>query len=539
MATLQELESAFMNAHRAGDARAAGVLADAVRAARQAQPQQKYDPTDGMSGFDKFAAGVGKSIVDTGRGVGQLLGLVSREEVDEARKRDAALMDTGAGMAGNISGNLAQALFIPGGSTVKGAAMIGGAMGAVQPVGTDESRLQNTAIGAGLGGATSKGAHMLGDALEARAAAKSVQQSQFAGRDAAIAAGKAEGYVAPPSISGGGLVSRLAEGLSGKQKTNQAAALKNQPVTEKLARRALGLADDVELSPERLQGLRNEAFQRGYEPIRAVKSVAADADFVQQLDNIAASYTGASRSFPGAFDSQVPQLVEKFKVPSFDAADALDAIKNLRKESSAAFRQGDEGVAIAKREIAKVLEGQIERQLSVMGKDGAAMLQQFRKARELIAKSHSVEDALVDGVNLVDARKLAQQLSKGRPLSGDLEKIAAFSQSTKGSGLTSSVTGVPEAGFSTPFSVTDFLVGGALGGTVNPALYALPAARVAARSAILSSPVQQRLGPNYQLGLLSDQARRLLARDELLGLQQLAPNRLAGLLGPSVYAGQE
>lgn len=380
---------------------------------------------------------------------------------------------------------------------------------------------------------------MLGDALEARAAAKSVQQSQFAGRDAAIAAGKAEGYVAPPSISGGGLASRLAEGLSGKQKTNQAAALKNQPVTEKLARRALGLADDVELSPERLQGLRNEAFQRGYEPIRAVKSVAADADFVQQLDNIAASYTGASKSFPGAFDNQVPQLVEKFKVPSFDAADALHAIKNLRKESSAAFRQGDEGVAIAKREIAKVLEGQIERQLSVMGKDGAAMLEQFRKARELIAKSHSVEDALVDGVNLVDARKLAQQLSKGRPLSGDLEKIAAFSQSTKGSGLTSSVTGIPEAGFSTPFSVTDFLVGGALGGTVNPALYALPAARVAARSAILSSPVQQRLGPNYQLGLLSDQARRLLARDELLGLQQLAPNRLAGLLGPSIYAGQE
>lgn len=539
MATLQELESAFMNAHRAGDDRAASVLANAVRTARQSQQQPSYDPTEGMSFFDKAAAGVGKSIYDTGRGIGQMLGMVSREEVDEAKKRDAALMNTGGGITGNIAGNLAQALFIPGGSTVKGAALIGGSMGAVQPVGTDESRLQNIAIGAGLGGATSKGAHMLGDALEARAAAKSVQQAQYAGRDAAIAAGKAEGYVAPPSLTGGGLTSRLAEGLSGKQKTNQAAAIKNQPITESLARRALGLANDAELSPDKLQSLRNQAFQQGYEPIRAVKGVAADAQFVSALDDIAASYTGAAKSFPGAFDSPIPSLVDKFKVNAFDADDALKAMKNLRKEASAAFRAGDNDLALAKREIATALEDQIERHLSQSGKDGAQMLEKFRQARKLIAKTHSVEDALVDGANIVDARKLAQQSTKGRPLDGDLQKIAAFSSATKGSGLTSSITGIPEAGFNTPFSVADFLVGGVLGGTVNPALYALPAARVAARSAILSSPVQQRLGPNYQLGLLSDQARKLLARDELLGLEQLAPNRLAGLLGPAIYAGQE
>ena len=539
MATLQELESAFMNAHRAGDDRAASVLANAVRTARQSQQQPSYDPTEGMSFFDKAAAGVGKSIYDTGRGIGQMLGMVSREEVDEAKRRDAALMNTGGGITGNIAGNLAQALFIPGGSTVKGAALIGGSMGAVQPVGTDESRLQNIAIGAGLGGATSKGAHMLGDALEARAAAKSVQQAQYAGRDAAIAAGKAEGYVAPSSLTGGGLTSRLAEGLSGKQKTNQAAAIKNQPITESLARRALGLANDAELSPDKLQSLRNQAFQQGYEPIRAVKGVAADAQFVSALDDIAASYTGAAKSFPGAFDSPIPGLVDKFKVNAFDADDALKAMKNLRKEASAAFRAGDNDLALAKREIATALEDQIERHLSQSGKDGAQMLEKFRQARKLIAKTHSVEDALVDGANIVDARKLAQQSTKGRPLDGDLQKIAAFSNATKGSGLTSSITGIPEAGFNTPFSVADFLVGGVLGGTVNPALYALPAARVAARSAILSSPVQQRLGPNYQLGLLSDQARKLLARDELLGLEQLAPNRLAGLLGPAIYAGQE
>lgn len=529
MATLQQLEQALVGAHSAGDVEAAKVLASEIVKMRK-PPEPTYDPTEGMSLFEKAAAGVGKSVYDTGRGIGQMLGMVSRQDVDEARKRDAALMDTGAGLTGNIAGSLAQALFVPGGSTVKGAAMLGGAMGAVQPVGTDESRLQNIAIGAGLGGATAKGAHMLGDALEARAAAKAVQQAQNVGRDAAIAAGKAEGYVAPPSVSGGGLVSRLAEGLSGKQKTNQAAALKNQPVTESLARRALGLADDAELSPDILQSLRNDAFRKGYEPIRSVKNVATDANFVQQLDNIAASYTGASKSFPGAFDSPVPQLVEKFKVGNFDAADALDAIKNLRKESSTAFRQGEEGVAIAKREIARALEDQIERQLSVMGKDGVAMLKKFRDARQLMAKTHSVEDALTAGTNQVDARQLAKQLAKGKPLSGDLERIASFSQATKGSGLTSSITAIPEAGFNAPVTVSDFMMAG-LGSAIDPSLVALPAARVAARSAILSGPAQQRIAPSYQLGLLSAGARKLLEKEYAM--------RASGLLGPAIYAGQE
>jgi hypothetical protein len=138
----------------------------------QAQPDEPtYDPTSGMSGTEKFLAGMGKSVVDTGRGLkqigaelGHLVGLVSdetlarvQEEIDEAKRLDAPLMDTGAGMAGNIIGHGATALLtapIPGANTLKGATLVGSGLGASQPVASDESRLANTALGAagGFGG---------------------------------------------------------------------------------------------------------------------------------------------------------------------------------------------------------------------------------------------------------------------------------------------------------------------------------------------------------------------------------------------------
>lgn len=150
-----------------------------VKGAPAPAPAPTYDPTEGMSTFDKAAAGAGKAVADTGRGLGQMLGLVSREDVAEARKRDAALMDTGAGMGGNIAGSLAMAL-APGGAllgagkaaskapgaarlaellmaggktmlapaSIPGAAAVGALQGAIQPSTSTGETLANTGLGA-------------------------------------------------------------------------------------------------------------------------------------------------------------------------------------------------------------------------------------------------------------------------------------------------------------------------------------------------------------------------------------------------------
>lgn len=131
------------------------------------KPVTKYDPTEGMSGTDKFLAGMGKAFTDLGRGGGQLirsvmgnslsdkLGLPTERDVSESRRLDAPLMNTGAGITGNITGNISAAIptaFIPGAATIPGAALTGAVLGSMSPVTEGESRLQNTALGGALGG---------------------------------------------------------------------------------------------------------------------------------------------------------------------------------------------------------------------------------------------------------------------------------------------------------------------------------------------------------------------------------------------------
>ena len=113
-----------------------------------------YDPTVGMSTTDKLLAGAGKAFSDTGKGLGQLVGLVDRQDIDESNKRDAPLMGTTSGTIGNFAGNIAALLptvAIPVAATLRGAALIGAAQGAAQPVGTEDSRLKNSALGAAAG----------------------------------------------------------------------------------------------------------------------------------------------------------------------------------------------------------------------------------------------------------------------------------------------------------------------------------------------------------------------------------------------------
>lgn len=124
------------------------------------------DPTGGPG--ENFAAGIGKSFYDTARGVGQLVGAVSTEDVEQSRRLDEPLTRTTGGQFGQIAGSVAQV--VGPGAVAKAAgapAMVtnalmptslggniaqGAAFGALQPVGEDDSRLQNIAIGAGAGG---------------------------------------------------------------------------------------------------------------------------------------------------------------------------------------------------------------------------------------------------------------------------------------------------------------------------------------------------------------------------------------------------
>jgi hypothetical protein len=180
MATLQQLESALVKADAAGDVDGAKILAGEVRKLRNPVKQIDINGPKGAaseSAWENAAAGVGKAIYDTGRGLGQLTGLVSSDDVKESRRLDKDLMDTGAGFAGNVVGNIgialapggvlkgagmaanalsapgkAQALSAIGGSllaprSIGGAAALGAGMGVIQPAESLEERAINTGVG--------------------------------------------------------------------------------------------------------------------------------------------------------------------------------------------------------------------------------------------------------------------------------------------------------------------------------------------------------------------------------------------------------
>jgi len=138
------------------------VLAYARSNFKSKQPTDatKYDPTEGMSTTEKVLAGVGKSMVDTGRGIAGLFGANNRAAVEDSRRLDAPLMETGAGMAGNIGGHVLTAL-TPG-MALKGAGAISGALGAGRA-----ANVLGTIGGATLAPTTLKGAAALGGGLGA------------------------------------------------------------------------------------------------------------------------------------------------------------------------------------------------------------------------------------------------------------------------------------------------------------------------------------------------------------------------------------
>lgn len=160
-----------------------GMSDDQISAAIKASLKPKepeYDPSAGQGSlkfgpFDtgvktpewlnRGLAGAGKAMVDVGRGAGQWVGAVSRDEVAKSRALDAPLMETRAGTVGNVAGNvamLAPTVAIPGVNTYTGAATVGALSGAMQPSTSGAETATNIGLGGAFGAAGQKVANTLG-----------------------------------------------------------------------------------------------------------------------------------------------------------------------------------------------------------------------------------------------------------------------------------------------------------------------------------------------------------------------------------------
>lgn len=499
--------------------------------AKYAAPTTKttpINPVEGDSFLSNAAAGVGGAFADLGlRGKQALTSIASRlsplpntgaakanveQEIADKRALDQPLSGTIGGKVGKFVGKAAPALaasIVPGGQSLGGSILIGAGSGTLEPTVGDESTLKNAAIGAaggGVGYGLAKGAGALLSRYAQRGAAAQELNSV---RDATAQAARDAGYVIPPVQTNPTIANRALEGLAGKISTGQSASIKNQAVTNKTIANALGLDPTKPITKDALNGIRSEAG-RAYEAVSGIGPVTTTQSYGKALDDIVAPYLKASESFPGAKPNPIIAEIETLRTPEFDAGSAIAKIRELRAGADKAYAGGDKELGGALKKGATALEDAIETQLQ--GNPAASgLLDGFKQARQLIAKTYTVEKSLNESTGNVAARKLAAQLARGKPLSGDIKEVAKFAQAFPKAAdeVASSMPGVSPLDF--------YGAGGLTAATGNPLALAAIGARPAARAAILSSGYQQAAGvPSYAPSL----ALRALGSP---AAQQLAP----------------
>lgn len=333
-----------------------------------------------------------------------------------------------------------------------------------------QAKGQNMALQGSIGGAfpaLGAGASKLAQMVRGTNLSPQMQQ--------AVASARQAGYTVPPTQAGGGVANRMLEGMAGKISTLQEASVRNQAITNKLATKSLGLPEDTVLSPEVLSGIRDEAGI-AYEALKALPkkpAVLADATM--------------NRAAQPAINPA--KMVEDLKVARKDAEGYYNAY---------ARSAHPEDLAKAKAFKAKAtkLEDDLEKHAKDMGKED--LVPALRNARQLIAKTYTVENAMNKTTGTIDAKEFAKRLQKGKPMSEELKQIAEFAQAFPKAAQKPEIIG-GTIGISPLDYTVAGLTGGAslLGGsdkeTTGAATLAALLARPAARKLVLSNPMQNRL----------------------------------------------
>lgn len=107
MPTVNEHLAALKRAKDAGDEEAAAYIRQQLVEQMHVDTRKASNPTIGMSGLGKFAAGIGQGMTNVGRHAGNLVGMVSDADMADSKKFDAPLLATGAGRAGSMVGETA------------------------------------------------------------------------------------------------------------------------------------------------------------------------------------------------------------------------------------------------------------------------------------------------------------------------------------------------------------------------------------------------------------------------------------------------
>lgn len=239
---------------------------------------------------------------------------------------------------------------------------------------------------------------------------------------------KRAGYVVPPATVNPSLTVRATESLSGKGATERVAVEKNQEVTNRLAKEALGLPENRPITVEALDAIRKDSAK----PYAEIEALSTRAQ--KRAEEIARERFTAPGSHELAVQMSDPDTLRELNPLLIQAQADIMGLREARNKATSYYRAygrsarpEDLEAARSFEATAEELENRIEQAVEIGGKP--ELLTQLRDARALIAKTYDVENALNTSNGNVSAPAIRALQKKDRPLSGPLLTIADFTAS--------------------------------------------------------------------------------------------------------------
>lgn len=318
----------------------------------------------------------------------------------------------------------------------------------------------------------------------------STEQIQNFNKDKLLKEAQKEGYIALPSDVGAGKGAKALETISGKFKSEELASSKNQSIANNLTRKYLGLPESAPLNIDTLDNIRSSASP-AYEALKGTGIINLGEK--NPLSNIVENvqYTKGGRN------ALMGEVKPNYAI---DASDAVEQIKQLRATGDAYYKSGTSplkpsptDLALGKQYIneANKLENILESHVNKIGQP--ELVQNLRNARKEIAKTYTVQNALVSE-NVIDYRKIGKMIDK-KPITGELALAGKFAKEFPR--VNKPVAYQPPA-----FTLPD-VYGTAIGTGIDlvtgvPLTAAIAPARVGGRYLMESAPFQQRyVQPKY------------------------------------------
>jgi hypothetical protein len=280
----------------------------------------------------------------------------------------------------------------------------------------------------------------------------------------------------------------------------EALAKVNQPRVTEIAKNELGIDSTTSLTSDSYKQARAN-LAAPYDEVRKLPTMVADETTIKNLNDLRRNENllgdkGAAKKVNKEIDKAIANMQQ-----GLTGSDLLDSVRNLRAEAKQTYKNPsakpkDIAAADANLAIANQLESMIESNIS-----NPKLLDQFRDARQKMARSYVYEEATNFNTGQVDASKLARITAKDNALTGDIKSIGVIAGNNPEAFTTqvsskfvsvprltrSGLGGAGGALIGSPFGMTGSLIGMGVGSVLGEFGGGLAAKRMAS--------------PNYQAGL--------------------------------------